>query len=320
MDTPSSIMYADLKDFGHIPNREAALALLSPDAPYGGMSMRARAYNDRTFLSRDVVHALPGKIAPEQFNDLATASLALARQILSRLGGGDEACTQLERHYAGPASLAMAVALSSFSLDATLYSNARDRIACVSYSHPQTRGRLLLMLFVATGCLGDPAAAVALVDDFAQAGTIEGLCTTETTVGQGFAKAEDPHHEEVRLGLLRLVGDAVSGSVLPLSTSPRGTVIGALASEPGDINTVDVDVSRQHLRVFRDGRGTWYAQGLGSTNGTTLISGDTHKQVCVEPPRFEREEGATYPPVRIANSDTLCLGSSTRFLVMRVSS
>lgn len=80
---------------------------------------------------------------------------------------------------------------------------------------------------------------------------------------------------------------------------------------------MDGDVSRRHLRVWaEDGR--WWAQGLGSTNGSTLISGDTRETRVIEPARVDRERGADYPPVEILNSDTLCLGATTQFLVMQM--
>lgn len=318
METPSSVMYADLKDFGRISNHEAALVLLSPDVPYGGTPMRLRASGDRSFLSRDVVHALPGQIPAEQFSNLDTASLYLGREIVRRLGANASAVASLERHYAGPAGRSMVDALAAFSIDGTLFDNARGRIAQCAYTSPQTKGDLLLMLFVATGCLGDPVSAVRLVYSFAESTLSQGLCTAETEVGQGFDEEVEAPRQDVRLGLLRLVDGAVRGSVLPLSTAPQGTTIGALVSGPNGINAVGMDVSRRHLRVWRAPDGIWYARGLGSTNGTTLISGDTHERICVEPPRSERTPGAEYPPVLLSNSDILCLGASTRFLVMRV--
>lgn len=320
METPCSVMFADLKDFGRISNRDAALTLLSTNVPYGETSLRARACDDRTFLSRHVVHALPGQIPTKQFVDLTKAAIMLFRMIVRNLGDDGETLAEVEQHYAGPASKAMGEALTSFSLDATLYANARDRISDGTYPLPQDKTKLLIMLFVATGCLGDPAEAIRLVGAYTQTFLSQGLTTTETRVGKGFVTASDEgSHQDVCLGLLRLVGAAAQGALLPLSTTPRGTVIGALASAPEDINTVDFDVSRQHLRVFRDTDGVWYARGMGSTNGTILISGDTHERIVVEPPRYQQDLSLAYPPVPIANSDILCLGRTTRFLVMNIS-
>lgn len=320
MDTPCSVMYADLKNYGRVSNREAAQLLLKPDTTYGDTSLRARIRDDRTFLSRHVVHTLPGEIPATQYADLAETSVTLARMIIHNLGDSKEVLAQMEGHYAGSASKAMCKVLASFSLDANLYANARDRIFEGTYPSSQSKAKLLIMLFIATGCLGDPAEAIRLVDAFAQGTLSQGLRTTETQVGQGLpTDPRQDQHKDIRLGLIRLIGTAALGSILPLSTSLHGTVIGALASGPDDINDVDYDVSRQHLRIFRGADGIWYAQGLDSTNGTTLISGDTHETIVVEPARHLRKPTLDYPPVPIANSDILCLGRSTHFLVMSVS-
>lgn len=318
MDTPSSIMYSDLKNFGQISNHEVALAVLNPEGNYGGTSIRARAASDRTFLSREVVHAAPGQISSERFADLTFASLSLARQMARKLGDDPLAWQRMDTHYGGVAAQAMRKVLEDFSLDGTLYANAAEKLVQSTHLSDQSRATLLLMLFVSTGCLGNPSAALAVVEAHMARSAGTGISTTETTVGAGFAHATEPVPADVRLGLLRLAGSAVRGSVQPLSLGHDGTVVGALAAGPDGINTVDFDVSRNHLHIWRGEDGEWYAQGMGSTNGTVLVSGNTHEASVIEPPRAKREPGRKYPPVRISNSDVLCLGSTTRFLVVRV--
>ena len=75
------------------------------------------------------------------------------------------------------------------------------------------------------------------------------------------------------------------------------------------------DASREHLRIWLQGE-HWYAQGLGSTNGTVLESGAGDGDIVIEPPRDQREPGKIYPPVEIENSDRLHLGLYTTFLVI----
>lgn len=317
MDTPSYVMYLDLKNFGHISNRDAALTLVSSRTPYGGKSMQARIIDDRSFLSRDVVRAQPGRLSLEQFADLPQASLTLGERILRRLGSDAQARLAFEDHYRGPAAEEMRESLSSFGLNETLYVNALNKISAGSYLSPRTKGNLLFMLFLITGCLGDPRVSVQMVDEFAHHSLSQGLYTTKTSYGKEFPPFAHSQEED-RLGLLRFVDGAAAGSIRPLSTAPEGTVIGALATGPEDINDVGLDVSRRHLRVWRAPDGNWYAQGLGSTNGTVLVSGDTRETGVIEPPRSQRAAGQEYPPVCIHGSDTLCLGASTKFLVMRV--
>ena len=81
------------------------------------------------------------------------------------------------------------------------------------------------------------------------------------------------------------------------------------------ITDVGADASREHLRIWLEG-GRWYAQGLGSTNGTVLESGAGDGDIVIEPPRDQREPGKIYPPVEIENSDRLHLGLYTTFLVI----
>nr|WP_240138950.1 FHA domain-containing protein [Collinsella aerofaciens] len=94
----------------------------------------------------------------------------------------------------------------------------------------------------------------------------------------------------------------------PLTRDPRGTVIGSLPKTSPSITDVGTDASREHLRIWLEG-GRWYAQGLGSTNGTVLESGAGDGDIVIEPPRDQREPGKIYPPVEIENSDRLPLGS-----------
>lgn len=70
METPSSYMFSDLRTFGGITNKEAAKELLTSETSYGGAAPRDRI-NERTFLSRQIVHATPNNVHPEFFTDFA---------------------------------------------------------------------------------------------------------------------------------------------------------------------------------------------------------------------------------------------------------
>lgn len=316
METPGSVMYQDLKTFGRVSNRDAALLLLNPDVRYGSVSLRDRAIQDRSFLSREVVHARPQDMGPGRFADLAQASLTLAGRIADGLGAPG-AQQLMAEHYRGPAADAMRQALDDNDLDGTIYANALEKIAQARIPSERDRMVLYLMLFVSTGCLQNPRASVSLVEDYAASKLSSGLYTTETSVGPGYARSLQQRDAGVALGLMRIVDGAMRLPAYRLSTAPEGTVVGMLAPGPDGITDVDRDVSRLHLRIWRD-QGRWWAQGLGSTNGTTLISGDTGETRVVEPPRGLREPGVVYPPQELLHSDTLCLGATTRFLVLRV--
>ncbi len=314
METPSYVLYSDLKGFGRVSNRDAALVLLS-DAPYGGASIRARAMGERTFLSR-VVHAEPGRFPRECFDDFASSAHELETAILPRLGGGAAARAAFLEHYSGPAASAMHDAVVRTGGDGSLYLNVLQKVMGSRQVSEGVRGRLCFMLFLVTGCTGSPQQAMDAVSAYARKTLSLGLYTTETSVGPGCQQAAG-RREDVRLGLLRMVGREAMLPVHPLSTDPEGTVIGALAQGPHAITDVGYDVSRRHARVFRED-GTWWVQGLGSTNGTTLVTGDAHETVVVEPPQAERRPGEDFGPVRLSNSDLLCLGVTTRYLVLRI--
>ena len=74
--------------------------------------------------------------------------------------------------------------------------------------------------------------------------------------------------------------------------------------------------SRHHLRIWREG-GRWYCEGLGSTNGTTIVSVDKRVRV-VEPPARERPRDWTPEPCEIFSADLICLGAHTCFRVFGV--
>lgn len=319
VETPSSVMFQDLKTFGRVSNRDAALLLLNPDARYGGASLLERVLSNRSFLSREVVHADPRDVVPSRFCDLAPASLTLAGRVADALGPADP-YARIAEHYLGPAADAMRQALDDNELDGQIYANALAKIAQAGLPTERSRAVLCLMLFVATGCLQDPRAAAALVEAYATTKLSSGLYTTETSVGPGYARSleeQGPQGAGTTLGLMRVAAEGVRLPAYRLSTAPEGTVIGTLAPGADDITDVERDVSRLHLRIWRD-HGRWWAQGLGSTNGTTLVSGATGRTSVVEPPRGLREPGVVYPPKELFHGDTLCLGATTRFVVLRV--
>lgn len=316
METPSHILYADLKAFGHISNRDAAMILLSPTASANGMPIRGRAGTDRTFLSRDIVHARPGRYGTEAFNSFPRSAQQLENLILSHLREAGSGPAQFDRHYRGQAADSMRNAIARFGQDGNLYQNALDRIWAAKQLGDGEKSHLGFMLFVATGCLGDPRVSIGIVDAYSRACYADGLHTMETRIGSerpSTAAAED----DVCLGILRIDNGEARLPVYPLSLEPEGTIIGALAPGAQDVTAVGSDVSARHARIWRS-HGTWWLQGLYSTNGTTLVSGDTREVTVVEPPQSQREPGREYGPVRISNSDVLRLGASTEFLVMRI--
>lgn len=320
-------MYADLKAFGRLSYRETADLLLGHSATPTAMALAARVH-DRTFLSREIVHAAPGGLASKGYGNIAQRALDLMPRLIdARLAAGarDETAARAEilERYLGPSANAMAAALDANGLPGTLYLNARDNLHHVRLIHESDRPPLPLMLFIAAGCLGDPASAVRTVETYLTGKLSTDLHTTETNLGAGTTRPDPTSNGGSRrlpvIGLLRIVDGLAKEPLHRLSCDPEGTVIGAMPTSGNRISDVDRDVSRNHLRIWRDpSSGSWLAQGLGSTNGTIVISGEDRSARVVEPPRRDRRQGAAYPPIPLLNSDMIRLGATTFFLVVQM--
>lgn len=315
-ETPCSVLYNDIRSFGGLKHLEIARMLINGNS-YLGSTLLEKCSSNRSYLTRYIVHRKPDQCAPSIYSDFTVTTLNLSAAICSKLGGGESAYRAIAEHYRGPAANEMMSALTSYKLDSRLYANALNRIDNFDGNAVREKSTLYLMLFVATGALADPVQGVATVERFCDSKTGGHFGTTETTVGRGFMSSlEQPRTVAPNLGLLRTHADNCADmQIHPLTRDPRGTVIGSLPKTSPSITDVGADASREHLRIWLEGE-HWYAQGLGSTNGTVLESGAGDGDIVIEPPRDQREPGKVYPPVEIANSDRLHLGLYTTFLVI----
>ena len=311
MHTPSSYMYADLRSFGGISNKAAASDLLTEQTLYGNAVLRDRI-NERTFLSRQIVHATPDRVHPEFFSDFHKSAQTITSKIVSNLER-PTAYDEVIHHYGEVAARGMAALLEKYSLDGNLYANAVHRINVSPMTETHDKAVLLVMMFVVTGCLANPELAIETTRSFMKKKMPFTFSTLRPTMVDPDISSTGAY-KQTKLGLIRLSGDTVCSSIYPLSTSKEGSVIGLMATGKQNINDVDIDVSRKHLRIFREGN-AWYAQGLGSTNGTMLISGADKSIRVVEPPKSANKK---FPPMEISNGDTLCLGKTTQFLVLKI--
>lgn len=309
MRTPSSEMYGDLRNFGGITNRAAALVLIS------NKSDLFNHISNRTFLSRKIVNAVPGSISLADFSSFDISAQTLFSRIISNQGGGVNFRSQVADHYAGPAARGMQEALACVGEDASVYANALHRIKNGTLKSELDRDVLYFHLFVSCGCLQNPSEAVKSTEAFANASLATSLKTQLTRPGQTKPDGSNIRQEHTQLGLLRIVGNSVVPPIHALSVEPKGTVIGTISCDPTDITDVGSSVSHRHLHIWFE-NGSWYAQGLQSTNGTTLISGSTGKQRTLEAPKDKREAAEPSPIAIISNGDILKLGTDTSFLVL----
>ena len=175
-----------------------------------------------------------------------------------------------------------------------------------------------MVLFVAAGCSANVKRACAYVLDYVKTvhgGRLETVPAAVMDQGeQPGAASADPREQAQALGLLRMVGGLVSGGLHWAQPLSDGVEIGALALGPDDINDVEPDVSGHHLRVWCTEAGRWCVQGLGSSNGTVLISGEDGSETVVEPARASAS--ACAEPVEVHAGDELVLAGSTRFMLI----
>lgn len=312
-ESPCGVLFETFKSFAGISNRDLASVVLTDRPLAGGRSPRERIYEDKTYLSRTVVHGKPGDLSPACFADFAESTHVLYSKMRSA-SKKPLTSAQISEYFAGQGAQEMATACRAFDLDGALYLNTVNHLTLMEGVGDADRSYLLLMLFLETGCLQDAKAAASHVLQHSKR-MFNASPVTQTPGAfqdQTLSAAED-----VRLALFRVKGNRLSGAPHVLSTGPQGTEIGYLSMAADSITDVEQTVSRHHLLLFRAEDGKWFARGLGSRNGTVLISGDDRSEVLIEPPR-SKSEGFVPEDVQIKSGDKLVLARDTIFMVMQI--
>ena len=309
--TPSVVMYAKLKEYG-ISNHDAASMLLNTSLTFDGRMLKDRI-DESSQLSRRIVHTNPGDIPIGLFNSFTISCPQILRIVLRKIattrhGGNEEQARQvLVDDLTGDAYTRMTQGLQACNADESLYHNMSTYIRHADLPDEDDRALLHLMLFVIIGCTGNPQTASIMVVDYATNVLGADFHTAQTVINSASTPSNVP--ADILLGLVRVIdGHIKAGSKMHVM-NPEGTEIGLLPIARHMVCDVDEDVSRTHALVWRE-NGRWYIQDQHSTNGTIVISGTTGNEISVEP-----EPNA---PVEIAATDILCLGATTRFIVMPV--
>lgn len=285
-ETPSEVLFDFLKCDLQINNREAARILIS-DKPMGSKPAPRFRITEKTFLSRRVVHVVPGtdKIDPEMFTDFSQSVPELGAAVKSAAPAVQRPSTLASKPLRRmPSSAWQRRSNTGGSMAPSCAISLTASPSCRA-SSKATRRLLELLALTVCGCLADPNAAASEVKDFAITQLAQTFGTLETAEG---VQAQEANHKvnepPAKLGLLRLAKDGTAlPPIYPLSLDPEGTVLGSFAHDRNAITNVGPDVSRRHLRVAFS-NGTWLASGLHSTNGTVLVtrSGAT---TVIEKPR-----------------------------------
>lgn len=314
--TPCATLFSMMKRRGGISYKDLAAMILSSKPLSDGRSPASRV-NDRTWVSRFVVHAPVGSLQERYFCDFTTSALRVVSRLKSRQGR-TLSSQDILNLVCGPDGTPMIEALQSLHQDTSLYRNVLQRISRESGFTADERAEIAMVLLVTAGCTADVRRAVGAAMDFARA--MHGAAMATPLVTPSTASAQEaPAPESVpttTLGLFRVVDGYVSGVPYWLPRTVEGVEVGALALDEGAINDVGVDASARHARIWCEDDGCWYVEGLGSRNGVKVVSGADHSEIAVEPPKVERPAGFVSQPVPLKPGDELLIGADTRFLVI----
>lgn len=264
--TPCGALFETMKRYGGISHKDLARLVLSGRPLADGKSPLSRC-DDRTWVSRFIVHAPVGSLQDRYFCDWGVAALRVSARLRSRDGKGlsAEEALSLVTNQGGAL---MEQALRECHQDLALYRNVLERLARGAGYSVEERSELAMVLFVAAGCSANVKRACAYVLDYVKTvhgGRLETVPAAVMDQGEQPGEASaDPREQAQALGLLRMVGGLVSGGLHWVQPLSDGVEIGALALGPDDINDVELDVSGHHLRIWCNEAGRWCVQGLGS--------------------------------------------------------
>lgn len=316
--TPAGVLFSTMKRQCGISYKQLAACILSNQPLTGGVSPASRA-DDRTWVSRYIVHAPVETLQEAYFADFGKSALRILSRLKSskkRPLGNQEVLDLIN----GPEGRAMEDALAACGQDVSLYRNMLVRLSDERQFTLAERAEIAMVLFVAAGCSANVREATAYAMDFAQEIHGSGVATplvTPNSSEERRMRMRAQLDERATLGLLRVVDGLVVGTPHWLNGEEgRKTTIGTLALEEGSITDVAEDVSAHHAALWRDeATGEWLVEGLGSKHGSLLVDGATRETKVVEPPKAER--GAwSGQPVPLHPGDELLLGADTRFVVI----
>lgn len=322
---PSTTLFAALKACG-ISNREAASVLLDHNARPGGRPV-AELLGSKSRLSRRVVHAAPGEAPAESFADQAVSVPALAdrmaarRAVDRRHGNVQKAASELVADEIARAHGEMALALETHGSNAGAYRETVELIAQLNPPLPRDKLVLHLTALVAAGLAADGRESFAKAASLAIGGLGLSIHTAAASDQNPLLSAPAASPSDASFALAPMHGTRIDrGQIHPVG--PSGLAIGRLPGPADDasafVTDAAADVSRRHARLWvEDGR--LFIADLGSTNGTHVVSWGSHRITVVAAPARDREHGlgpADASPVELHYGDILCLGSTSRYIVL----
>lgn len=148
--TPCGALFETMKRYGGISHKDLARLVLSGRPLADGKSPLSRC-DDRTWVSRFIVHAPVGSLQDRYFCDWGVAALRVSARLRSRDGKGLSAEEALSLVTDQGGAL-MEQALRECHQDLALYRNVLERLARGAGYSVEERAELAMVLFVAAGC------------------------------------------------------------------------------------------------------------------------------------------------------------------------
>lgn len=315
--TPLGTLFVIMKKQGGISYKELASLILSEKPLAGGVSPVSRV-NDRTWISRYLVHAPVESVRSDYFVSYEKCAMRIIARLKKR-GGKVMDNLKIMEMITGTPGQEMVDALKHAGQDTSPYLNMLTRLNREGEFRLEERVEIAMVLFVAAALSADVSLATRAALDFTNEIHGASMATPLITPHSEESESEQMRaliDEHTTLGLLRIVDSYVVGSPRWLDPEQNATVeVGAFATGSGSISDVASDVSGHHARIWHSDDGAWFIEGTGSKNGTTLISGADKSEILVEPPASMRE-GWTSAPVPLKPGDELVLGKNTRYVVI----
>lgn len=325
-ETPCAVFFDTLKKYAGMSYKETASLVLSTNSQPGTASPVSRA-NDRTWLSRYIVHAPVDAIHEGYFAGFDQSALKVIARIKSSKKGTLATSESILELLCGTAGKEMMTALKPYNSDVATYGNMLSRLEKEKTFTLNERTEIAMVLFIAAGCTASVEKAVDAAIKFAKFihGSDVGtpLITPDSQIAMREAQREEVKKFAV-LGLVRVVDGYVMGAPHWLdsnnapgfdSNKPPITVIGSLATGERSISDVAPDVSAMHLLIWPEG-GNWYVQDCESKGGSAIIDGATHEKRELAPPKKNRPADFEFPKVDVRPGDELILGADTHFIVI----
>lgn len=294
--TPLEVMFSLFKTSFTLSHRAFAELLLS-DLPLTNGQPTAQMAQDTSWLSRTIVHSQPGSLEDRYFADWSCASNQILHKLREKGYSNADIYTMI-----AAATDTMAQALGACGRKGS-FTGTPPRASSAA-SQTKMTGLLSQSRSLFRPPVGAirPRAIAYIRDRFEFAENVRSFTPSSISFCPCDLKQTGTEHA---IGLIRIDNELVIGGPYVIEPSAMGSIIGALALEDGAVTDVGLDVSARHLRIFAENN-AWYAQDLGSTNGTHLIR-------TVDNNELDISSGA---PAQLYPGDILRLGLSTTFAVV----